>query len=196
MTTIFPIAYFAPISYFQKLLIAEKVRFEIWESYPKHSSRNHCKILSPNGVLELIVPLKKPSKSKTITKDVLIDYSTDWQKKHWRSFISAYSSAPYFDHYGIEIEEIIFQNHKTLVALNQEIHERVCGWLGINIPFIETEDYLKSGIIDYRNDFKQRNEMATDFYQQVFTDKSSFVADLSILDAIFNLGPMTRKLIS
>jgi hypothetical protein len=32
-------------------------------------------------------------------------------------------------------------------------------------------------------------------YQQVFVSKENFVPDLSILDAIFNLGPMARKLL-
>jgi hypothetical protein len=194
MLELFPIAYFGSIHYYKKLLDSKNVAFEIWETYPKHSSRNHCNILSPNGILELIVPLKKPSKSKTITKDVLIDYSTDWQKKHWRSFVSAYSSSPYFDHYGIEIEAIIFEKHKNLIELNQKTHEKICAWLDLPLPFKTTDEYLKEGIIDFRNEFKTRNESDNYFYQQVFTDKSNFVQDLSVLDAIFNLGPMARKI--
>jgi hypothetical protein len=195
MLSVFPIAYFGSISYFQQLVLEQDVAFEIFETYPKHSTRNHCKILSPNGVLDLIVPLKKPAGSKTATKDVLIDYSTDWQKKHWKSFESAYSSSPYFDHYGMEVKELILEKHESLMALNKLVHERICSWLDLDVPFTCTTDFAKEGIIDFRSSFKTRNEASNYHYQQVFSSKKEFIPDLSMLDAIFNLGPMARKLI-
>lgn len=195
MQEVYPISYFGSIDYYKKLTASKHVAFEIWETYPKHSARNHCKILSPNGILELIVPLKKPNSSKTITKDVLIDYTMDWQKKQWKSIITAYSSSPYFDHYGMEVEEIIFSKHSHLVNLAKEIHTKICSWLSLDFPFEETKSYQKEGIIDFRNEFKNRNLINDYAYQQVFSTKANFIPDLSILDAIFNLGPMARKII-
>lgn len=195
MQSVFPIAYFGSIAYYKELVSAENPIFEQWETYPKHSLRNHCEILTPNGVLDLIVPLRKVNGSKTITKDVRVDYTTDWTKKHWRTFVSGYSSSPYFDHYGMEIEEILNQKHEFLIDLSQLVHEKINIWLDLKVPFQLTDNFEKENIQDFRNAFKTRKLQAEYKYQQVFALKENFVPDLSILDAIFNLGPMARKLL-
>lgn len=195
MLSVFPIAYFGSIAYYQHLVQAENPVFEQWETYPKHSLRNHCEILTPNGVLDLIVPLRKVNGSKTITKDVRVDYTTDWTKKHWRTFVSGYSSSPYFDHYGMEIEAVLNQKHDFLIDLSELIHEKINSWLDLDIPYKLTSEFEKENIHDFRNAFKHRKLESDYSYQQVFVSKADFVTDLSILDAIFNLGPMARKIL-
>ncbi|MCE3294690.1 MAG: WbqC-like family protein [Crocinitomicaceae bacterium] len=195
MLSVFPVAYFGPISYFRELARAENPVFEQWETFPRRSLRNRCQVLDPNGFLELSVPVNKPADSKTKTKDVRVDYSTDWQKKHWRTFMSSYASSPFFDHYGMEVEELIFSNPVFLVDFNRAIHEKINGWLDLGVPFELCETYLKENIHDFRNDktFGKQTDIVP--YQQVFVSKAEFISDLSILDAVFNLGPMARKLI-
>lgn len=195
MQSVFPIAYFGSISYFKKLVDSGNIAFEVFETFPRHSFRNHCSILCPNGILDLTVPVLKPSGSRTMTKDILIDYSMDWQKKHWKSIVSSYASSPYFDHYGMEIEAILSKKHFSLIDLNRETHEKISAWLDLNLPFTETKDYLKGYEQDFRNFFKNREESGEYSYQQVFNSKDNFIPDLSILDAIMNLGPMARKLL-
>ena len=195
MLSVFPVAYFGSISYYRELVRAEKAVFEQWETFPKRSLRNRCQILDPNGFLELSVPVNKPSDSKTKTKDVRVDYSTDWQKKHWRTFMSSYSSSPFFDHYGMEIEELIFSNPVFLVDFNRAIHEKINAWLDLGVPYELTETYLKENVHDFRNDKSFGKQTDIPVYQQVFVSKEAFIPDLSILDVICNLGPMARKLI-
>lgn len=198
MKSIFPIAYFGSISYYQHLTNINtneisRIVFEQFETFPKKSIRNHCSILSPDGILNLTVPLNKPNGSKTITKDIKIDYSTDWQKKHWRSFVTAYSSSPFFDHYSSEIYEIIFKKWTHLIDLNQVIHHKINDWLSLNLSFNLTIDFLRP---ENESDFRCTNfELLNhEKYQQVFASNKEFYPNLSVLDAIFNLGPMARKL--
>ncbi len=195
MLSLFPAAYFGSISYYRELVRAETPVFEQWETFPKRSLRNRCQILDPNGFLELSVPVSKPRGSKTQTKDVRVDYSTDWQKKHWRTFMTSYSSSPFFDHYGMEVEEIIFSDPVFLLDLNGAIHEKINSWLDLGIPFTLSETYHKENIHDFRSGKTFGKQKDLPVYQQVFVSKEEFIPDLSMLDAVFNLGPMARKLI-
>lgn len=193
--TVFPVAYFGPVSYFRELARAENPVFECWETYPRKSVRNRCQIMDPNGFLELSVPLSKPDASRTMTRDVRVDYSTDWQKKHWRTFRSSYSSSPYFDHYGMEVEALIFCKWEFLVDLDRAAHELIDRWLDLQVPFRLTENYREDYIRDFRSVRRFGKEAEIPAYQQVFVTKEDFMPDLSILDAVFNLGPMARNLL-
>ena len=171
MPAVFPIAYFGSITYYKKLTQAGKCYFEQWETFPRRSIRNHCSILCPNGILDLTVPVIKPNGSRSITKEIKVDYSTDWQKKHWRTLQTSYSSSPYFDHYSREIEEIIFQDWKLLMDLNQAIHTKINTWLDLGCSFQLTQSFQKEFPEDFRNYFTQRNTQEDYTYQQVFSCK-------------------------
>ena len=41
----------------------------------------------------------KGSSVKMLTKDVQVDYSTNWQKLHFKGIESAYKNSPYYDYY-------------------------------------------------------------------------------------------------
>jgi hypothetical protein len=195
MPSIFPIAYFGPISYYKKIANSEELVFEQFDTFPRRAIGKSCVILSPNGTLDLTVPVKKTKGSNSRTNEIEIDYSIDWQKKHWRSIVSAYSSSPFFDYYGMEIEELIFFETKSLIEYTQNIHQRICVWLDLNANFSLSDEYYAELENDYRSSFFYRNNNEVEFYQQVFNDRATFEADLSILDAILNLGPMARKLL-
>ena len=80
-TALLSTAYFPPIEYYSKLISYDKIFIEKHENYPKQTYRNRCEILGANGILTLSIPVTK-LKPKTFTKDILIDYSTKWQKNH------------------------------------------------------------------------------------------------------------------
>lgn len=196
MSALFPIAYFGSISYYKDLSANVDIVFEVQEHFVKQSVRNRTRILTANGMQELSVPIIKPNGSKTITKDILVSPAKDWRKDHWRALESAYKHAAYFEHYGEEVKSLIYQETPDLVGFNSEILARIQQWL--QLPYL----------ITYSSEFKSVTFMETDYrfgytahpyqneyhYFQVFQDKQAFIGDLSILDAIFNLGPMARTL--
>ena len=73
-------AYFPPVQYFSKIKECSEILIEQYESYGKQSYRNRCDIMTANGIMTLSVPVVKGASIKILTKDVQIDYSTNWQK--------------------------------------------------------------------------------------------------------------------
>lgn len=193
MQSVFPIAYFGNIEYFRQLVQAESPVIETKEHFVKQTVRTRCEILSPNGIQQLNIPVFRKFGSKTLFDEVELSGETDWRKIHWRSIKTAYSASPYFDHYGIEVEELINQSENNLLRFNVRIMERIIEWLELPIKLDFSKEYLDSkGKIDFRlNDFKSTETLKS--YKQVFSSEIQFIPNLSILDLIFCEGPIARK---
>lgn len=195
MPSRFPIAYWPSISYLTQVMLLKDVCLELDETYQKQSIRNRCSILTANGVQDLSIPVRKPQGSKTITRNIEIDFSQDWQTVHWRTIRTAYASSPYFEHYGPEVEALIFQRETNLNRFNQHIFERILNWFELKPTLSFSDNFHSDYQADFLNSFSERDSKPGYFYQQVFTNRTNFEADLSVLDLVFNLGPMGRKLI-
>jgi hypothetical protein len=185
-------AYFPTAEYISLIKNAGRVSIEQHEYYIRQTYRNRCKILTSNGILILSVPAMKGSRLKARVKDITIDYSKRWQQVHLSGMISAYSRSPYFQFYYESIEKILLRNHKFLLDLNDEALYSCLKILSINKCIVHTSSYeTEAGVAqDYRYGLKPQK--ASGFisrpYIQVFNN-NEFIAGLSILDLIFNLGP-------
>lgn len=192
----FPINYFGSLLYYKELVKYDHVLFEINETFPKQTYRNRCDILSANGIISLTVPVNKPNGSKSTTSDILLDDSKRWRETHWRSIRSAYSSAPFFEHYGPEFEDLLFTEHETLVGLSVELSKLILELLEFPIKIELNSDF------SIQNDFDVlcRKQTGKEFekapYIQVFPSEKSFYPAISILDALFCEGPLARKLLT
>ena len=71
MLSVFSSLYAGNLMYYSSLLKAEKATIDLYENFQKQSFRNRCCIACPNGILNLIIPVCR--KSKSIIKDVKID---------------------------------------------------------------------------------------------------------------------------
>jgi hypothetical protein len=189
------IQYLPPVSYFSLLQGFDGLIVEKYEHYQKQSYRNRCYIKNPNGIQSLIVPLTEKH-GKTIMKDVKIDYSQKWLNNQWRTIQSAYGNAPFFEYYGHDLHDKIFQKPVFLFDLNYQLLTMCLKWLKYNIPVAETSSYEKvpdTTIKDYRSVLNPKKaDSCNRFYksveyQQVFGSK--FVNNLSIIDLVFCEGP-------
>jgi len=198
-----PCCYFGPVSFFARLTCCGNAILEQHDSYRKQSYRNRCIILAANGPLSLSLPVVHMPGSKPKTRDVRIDYSTNWQKQHERSLVSAYRSSPFFDYYEDLILPIFKRKHEFLVDLNLDTTRTVSDALGINlsvtlstkfVPMTGEEDarYL----IDPKTDTGKDRHFDAKAYIQVFSDRFGFVPNLSILDLLFNCGPEAKEILS
>lgn len=193
----FPIAYWGSIGYFQKLVDAKTVRFEINEQYIKQTLRNRVYILGPNKVLPLSIPVVKVNGSKTLMKDILIARHQNWEKGHLKAFETAYSSSPYYEHYLHDILPIYEASFEKLIDFNMTQIQFIKNSLDLpfDISFSESYD-LSENEQDFRTISETPSQEILYQYHQVFQENNpSFIGNLSILDALFNLGPMTRQLI-
>jgi len=197
MSAVFPIAYFGSISYYKDLIANSNIVLEVHEHFVKQSIRNRTRILTSNGVQDLSVPIVKPNGTKTYTKDILVSSAKDWRKDHWRAIESAYKHAAYFEHYGEEVKSLIYQDTADLVGFNFSILSRFQSWLQLPYSVTCSSEFTPvcSLQTDYRFGYTAHPFQNEYSYFQVFQDKQAFVGDLSMLDALFNLGPMARTIL-
>ncbi len=189
--------YFGPIPYYSTFMKTEKVYIEQFENFIKQTYRNRCVILGGNGPIQLIVPVVKGRGPKTLIKDLQISYDTDWQRNHWRTIFSAYSSSPFFEYYKDDIQPFFETKYQFLLDFNLKIHETVCELLEFENTALLTADFEKvpEGTVNLRESISPKIKTQSDNdsipiqYTQVFSDKLGFVPNLSILDLLFNEGP-------
>jgi len=200
MEFIFSSHYAGNLMYYRSILKVNNYCIDLFENFNKQSFRNRCVIASPNGPLNLVIPVIRNTKNKI--KDVQIDHSQQWIKVHWKSLESAYRSSPYFEYYEDDFRSIYFKNNcKYLFDFNQLIHLHVINLLEIKTKLSFTASYISNsdGIMDYRYLIHPKvpfdNHLNSITYQQVFQEKFNFIPNLSILDLIFNEGPRARQLL-
>jgi hypothetical protein len=189
-------AYFPPAEYFSHIKRADNILIEREENYIKQTYRNRCRILTSHGIQVLSVPVLKSNRLKTPSKETLIDYSKRWQQIHLRALISAYNSSPYFQYYFEQISHRIMKNLKYLLDLNNELLEICLGFLNMikcisytlsfKPPTGDDNDFRYNISPKYPSDYQQME------YYQVFGE-NGFVAGLSILDLLFNMGPDSER---
>lgn len=191
---VLPLTYFGNIAYFHLLYTSEKLWIDDREVYLKQSFRNRTQILAANAKLDLTVPVNSSKGYEIRIDKVRINYDDPWQVKHWRSIVSAYRSAPFFDEYEEDIKHLIFSKHDSLVDLNIEITDKLMELLGkkLDLHFKSKEEIpeFSHSMLGYFKPSKMpTSHSELKAYMQVFNYKFGFVPNLSILDLLFNEGP-------
>lgn len=186
-------AYLPPIEYFARIIEADEIFIEREENYIKQSYRNRCYILSAGGPQLLTVPVHLGSFHKTHIRDIRIDYSKRWQQVHLGALTSSYNSSPYFLYYFEIIEKIIRSRHNFLLDLNMDLLSSFMKMLKMEIQVNYTAEFMpvegKEGDFRYTIKPKQDSSYNAKEYFQVFNNVHGFVAGLSIVDLVFNIGP-------
>lgn len=194
---IFPLFYLPPISYLSELK-GQNFNFllEKHEQFQKRTHRNRATIASPNGSLDLIIPVNKGSVIHTQTKDVKINYDHKWQRLHWLSLQNYYRRSAYFEFYEDGLIQFYEKKFDFLFDYNLEL----LNWLfqqlkvNVNLDFSKEYDNNIDLSLDFRTTFTKKNIPKTEVkpYFQVFSDRNEFISNLSIIDLLFNQGPQAK----
>jgi hypothetical protein len=193
-------AYLPNINFFEEILRSEKIFIEKYENFPKQTYRNRTYILSANGVMPLVVPVNKGRSGKILTKDITLNYDENWQKQHFRSIMSAYKSAPFYDFFIDEFLIFFEKKYKFLIDFNFDILLKINKLLHIEKEIGFTDEFVKNVDINTKDlrfslnfkNFDKQIITSQKPYIQVFADRFDFVPNMSIIDLIFNLGPEAR----
>ncbi|HVA98510.1 MAG TPA: WbqC family protein [Bacteroidia bacterium] len=192
-TAIVSTAYLPPIAFFKVLTDYPTILMEEMEHFPKQTYRNRCEIYGANGLLTLSIPLEKNTK-RTLTKDIRISYSQNWQHIHWLSLQAAYRRSPFFEFYEDDFAPF-YESKKNIFLkdFNDSFLELLLQLLKINPSINNTISYEKEypNAIDLRNAISPKKNAETFAYQsknytQVFENKHGFIPNLSIVDLLFN----------
>ena len=201
MHLLFGSVYAGNIDYYSALCKASKITIDSNEHFEKQSYRNRCVIAGANGRLNLIVPVKRKI-GKNKLKEVRVDNSQNWRKLHWKSLESAYRTSPYFEYFEHDFYPIYMVNkYDFLLDLNKDIQGVILKNLQLEVPIIYSSSYIDNvdGCIDLRKDIHPKKSPSKFYnapiYTQVFQDKMNHIPNLSILDLLFNEGPMAYELL-
>ena len=193
--------YFPNAAYFSLFLEPEDLQLEQHEYFVKQTYRNRCKILTANGIDILSVPVLEGN-SKTLIRDIRIDYSQKWVNRHWRAIQSAYGKAPFFEFYADEFRTILERKPKFLFELNLLVLTVCLKYIQNDEDLSYTLSYekkLNNPLDDFRSVIHPKKSYESHIhytpiaYSQVFGSK--FVKDLSILDILFCEGPGAYQII-
>jgi hypothetical protein len=210
-------SYFPWSGYFNLISKSNKFVFLNDAQYSKSSWHNRNIIIANNIKYTLSVPTKKSSLSTTIMNK-LVDNSKNWQKKHTKIIMQAYSKHPFIE----DLVQLVdfFQNLKfqNLAELNIEIIKFISKKLNLKTNFLYSNDfdlidkrttkvlqilnrinatvylspegaknYLKVDKFEELTDIKLlfNNYQSIEYRQK---NQKKFIDNLSIIDAIANLG--------
>jgi hypothetical protein len=214
MKALLSTTYFGPVQWYQKLYRYEEVEIEQWESFQKQTYRNRCLIATTQGIQALTVPVERGT--SPLIKDIRISDHGNWRHLHWNALVSAYGESPFFEYYQDDIRPFFKKRWDYLLDFNEAIREMMCELLDIQpkvkyslefkvyslemntlVAEKSTINYKQSTInkeIDFREGIRPKHPMEDpDFepkpYYQVYQQKHGFLANLSVLDLLFNMGP-------
>ena len=175
--------FFAPIHQFSFAAKHGCIELYMDPVFTKNSKANQFEILGANAKHTLSLHLDRNTLKQPLDKVALSDQK-DWRKSHLKTIETAYRKAAFYQFYDYKFhplleltslyEAILKSYQLSFAALDLEIDLR---WTNNRPNITETPNsQLKS-------------------YDQVFSDKLGFQADLCILDLIYNQGPMARDIL-
>lgn len=198
MTALLAPTYFGPVQWYQKLNRYDTVLVERHETFQKQTYRNRCLIATANGVQALSVPVTPPGRGGNNAEALVSDHG-NWRHVHWNALKSAYGESPFFEYYADDLLPFFKEKWKTLFDFNLAICSKMCELLDIqpNIQltdhYITADEAAQSGMDDYRRAINPKSPLADEQfvprrYYQVYEQRHGFIANLSILDLLFNMG--------
>lgn len=181
---------FPGLYWWVKIFSLQKPALNHRDIFTKNSYHNRFYLATAQGKIGLSIPVKKGRNQKTPIREVAISYAENWQQQHWRTLQAAYNRSPFFEYYEAELKLIYKEPFQYLFDFNKTSIQWLCKQLGVALPDEGTTTDAKPGI-DAINLLKP-NAVVDDrifpVYHQVFQDRHGFIANLSLLDLLFNEG--------
>ena len=202
--------YFGSVNWYAQLARAtEPVYIDPCERFVKQTERSRCRIATANGVQTLSVPVTKQPQPipnhqhltpnhqhpspithhPSPTTPTISDHA-NWRHQHWNALCSAYGESPFFDYYADDIKPFFEPNWTNLYDFNYDIMKKLCELLDIPAPIFaapSTEDVQHLSALSQEKDDNLLAFSVSPYYQ-TFAKKHGFIADLSVLDLLFNEG--------
>lgn len=146
IVTIHQPAYLPWLGYFEKINNADLFIFLDDVQFQKNSFQNRNKIRTKSKPIWLTVPVKtKGLLFKNNIKNIEIDNSINWQRKHINSIKMNYSKAPFFDFFFQKIERFYLTEYLRLADLCFEMTEEFNKLLKISTPLVKSSELSVHG---------------------------------------------------
>lgn len=171
-----------PAEYYRMIALHPgAVAIAVGERFNKRCKAAHrFAIADTRGLIELTVPIEKPY--GLTWDDTRISLHGNWWELMARALESAYGRTPYFEFYADDFIPLISNPEKfgSVASLCLDFTRTICRILNIQKNIEQTSANVTPAEI---------TKWQPAPYWQVRADKLGFIAGLSILDLIFNVGP-------
>lgn len=165
-------------------------------SFKKQSGLNRYLIAGPNNVQPLAVPINRQKTHQPLS-EVTISYAENWIKQHKQAWQTAYGKSPFFEYYDYRFWAILDAKPQTMQWLVEEFNTVLFKSLKIKSnPIYRTFDGVNTPqetarlLVPFEQAVAHQNIIP---YPQVFDNKCGFRTPLSIIDILFNLGPLAHE---
>lgn len=128
-------------------LIYEAHTFVIFDDvqYTIRDWRSRNRIKTPHGIVWLTVPVKAKGVRDKLIKDVEIDNTQPWQKKHIKTLENFYKKAQYFRDIIELIHDIYKKKYTFLIDIDMDIIIRLQEYLSINSKIVFSSEIPSAG---------------------------------------------------
>jgi len=192
--------------------------------YTKRDWRNRNRIRTRSGWQWLTIPVLNKQKSTQLIKDVNINNSMDWRKKHLKALRINYQKAEFFDAYFNDIERIFSQDWTSLSEITITLILFLKEKMGIRTPCArasafeiksrKTERIVEICELLGAGHLYDSKAAAAFINTELFRDRGikiefqdyahpvykqvyePFISYLSAIDLLFNCGPDSLRIIS
>ena len=190
----------------------------------KRSWQQRNRIKTPNSEIMLTVPVLTKGRFNQEIRDVEIDVSQRFEKKHFNSIQLNYKNSKYYKLYIGELEEIFISKTSRLANLNIKLIKWLSSKIGIKTKFISSSEldvsgsktellinickkinanhYLSpigsKGYIEKNNLFTNSGiQLSYQNYQHPTYNQlfGDFIPYLSVIDLLFNEGEKSLEII-
>lgn len=173
---------FPSTQWMQQALQNETIYFNKNERYERQTYRNRYQIYTAQSIVALSIPVINES-TKDSFYDVKISYREKWMLNHWRTIVSAYKNAPYFEYFEAELGSFFKFETENLWDLIYQTNQWIFDTLQIpyQTEFVENDSLSTLRVVDSKTPEPKP-------YYQVFNNRHGFQKNLSVLDLIFHCG--------
>jgi hypothetical protein len=215
-------AYFPWLGYFDKIIKSDIFVYLDTVQFEKNSFINRNKIRTIDGkTIWLTIPLLMKGHTDKVIKEMKIDNTQNWKKKHIKSIEQNYKKTPFFDEYFIDIRDIISTAKENFTIFTFNMLEYLLGIFEIKTKIIKASDYnvgsAKSELVldicrlfkadTYISGILGKNYLNVDEFiksgiKVIFQNYehpryiqtgTDFLPNLSIIDLLFNLGEVEGR---
>lgn len=149
-------------------------------------------------MITLSIPLEKGREQRNPMHAVTICNTGKWQVQHWRTLVSVYRRAPFFEHYEHSLQPLFERHYERLIDFNLASIQWLQQQLKLAAALDTTEDYQPhyEHATDLRN-MKRSKEQYDNLpvYYQLFEERNGFIPNLSMLDLLFAEGPAAKRIL-